>query len=500
MESKKGIPFHRKVGFFLGIILFLLFLFIPISGMEPNAQKTAAITFLVASWWITEAIPLPATSLLPLILFPVFGVLKMKDAAAPYANQYIFLLMGGFFIAMAMQKWELDKRIGLYVIKIFGANPKMLILGFIVATSFLSMWISNSATAMMMMPIGFSILNQIKKNISEENEKYFAKFGAGLMLSIAYGASIGGIGTLVGTFPNVIFAGYVSENLKDVPPITFFTWLKIGFPVTILMIPIIWLYITKVLLPSGKINLKETSALAINEIKKLGKMKLGEKVVLIIFIITCFLWTFREDIDAGFIKIPGWSSIFPNPKEITDATVAIAMAILLFIIPIDLKKGEFALDWEWAKKTSWGTLILFGGGFTIGKAFEASGLSSWLGSLIGNVEVIHPLLYIFLINFIVTFLTEVTSNTAIVQILLPIMAAIAKSLNVHPFLLMIPITISASCAFMLPAGTPPNAIVFSTGYVTIGQMAKSGFAMNIIGIILITLTCYFITLPLLGIS
>jgi sodium-dependent dicarboxylate transporter 2/3/5 len=497
--ENKGLPLSRKVGLLLGILLFLVILLIPTGDpvtqkdLSPQAKKTAAVAALMAVWWISEAIPIYVTALVPIVLFPLLGVADIRDVTSPYANHFVFLMMGGFFIAMAMQRWRLERRIALHIIRMFGANPRSLILGFMSATAFISMWISNTATTMMMMPIGLGILIQVQEGIKEQDKRYLANFGIALMLGIAYAANVGGIGTLVGTFPNGVFAGYIEENLKEMPRISFATWLKIGLPVTLCFLPIIWLYLG-VVSPVRRFTSGTTEVIEA-ELKAMGKIKRGEIAVLIIFIMTCLLWIFRKELKLGFLTIPGWSSILPDPDSISDATVAVLAALALFLTPVDLKRGEFALNWEWAKRTPWGLLLLFGGGFALGSAFKVSGLSSWIGLRLEGIGAIHPIFYILFVSLMVTFLTEVTSNTATTQILLPIMHSVSIGLGIHPFLLMIPTTISASCAFMLPVATPPNAIVFGTGYIAIHQMAKIGLGLNIIGAVLITLLTYLFIIP-----
>ncbi|MBU1626514.1 SLC13 family permease [bacterium] len=483
----------RMIGFFVGLALFLVIFFMPTpDGMTIQSKRVAAVAILMAVWWICETLPLAATSVIPLVAFPLMGILSSKNTASAYADQNVMLFMGGFFIAMAIQKWNLHQRIALHIIKLVGTEPKRLILGFMIASAFLSMWISNTATTLMMLPIAYSValhFETLKKNADDKNKLIFKNFSTALMLGIAYSCSIGGIGTLVGTPPNIVFAGSVHRLFPEFKEIGFLQWMSFGVPFVLIFLPLCWFFLVFILFKLGGIKSltgTDTSHVIKEEIDNLGRMSRGERLSLFCFCLTAFLWIFRAPINLGFVVIPGWSDLFPNPKFIRDSTVAMLMSLVMFAIPVDIKKGEYLLDWEWAKKIPWGILLLFGGGFALASGIQESGLALWIGQNLEFLSHIPSIMMIASICFIMTFLTELTSNTAITTIMMPILAASASKLGIHPYLMMIPATISASCAFMLPVATPPNAIVMGSGYVNIDQMAKSGLGLNLIGVILVT--------------
>jgi sodium-dependent dicarboxylate transporter 2/3/5 len=497
---------RQKIGLFFGISLFIFILFLPpAAGMSIQAKNAGAVALLMATWWITEAIPIPVTALLPLILFPLLSIMSAKDVALRYADQNIFLFMGGFFIAMAMQRWDLHKRIALHIVNILGTSPRKIILGFMIATAFLSMWISNTATTMMMFPIGLAVIihveNMIKKEkleIHRENGKFH--FGLALMLGIAYSASIGGIATLVGTPPNIVFAGIFRSLFPQAPEIGFLDWLKIGLPCVIILLPITWLYLTRIILPPRLKKIPGGKDVIEKDLKALGPMKIGEKLTLIVFIMVALAWIFRQNIDIGIFTIPGWSHLLGISEYIHDSTIAMCGAVLLFLLPVNFKKREFVLNWQWAVRIPWGIILLFGGGFALAAGFQTSGLAQWIGERLSFLCGIPVILMILCICLLLTFLTEVTSNTATTTMMMPVLGSMAVAMAVHPFLLMIPATISASCAFMLPVATPPNAIIFGSGYVRIPDMARAGFFLNFIGAIIITLLVYFLVIPIFRIN
>jgi sodium-dependent dicarboxylate transporter 2/3/5 len=471
----------KKLALVLGpLSFFVLTFFDAPSGMPESAYLMLGVTLWVAIWWVTEAVPIAVTALLPLILFPTTGIMKIAETTATYGDKYVFLYLGGFFLAIAIEKWNLHKRIALYIINIIGTNIYKVILGFMVATAFLSMWISNTATSVMMLPMGMSIVSQLKDNpTTVENENSI--FGKALMLSIAYSASIGGIATLIGTPPNLVMAGFVQKTYGI--EITFWQWLKFGLPISILLLSIAWFYLTRVAFkfkqkefPGGK---KEINRL----IKQLGPMQFEEKLVLIVFIATALCWITRSFILQSLI--PG----------IDDTIIAMGAAIVLFILPTKNKK-ENIITWEDSVKIPWGIILLFGGGMALAAGFQTTGLAIWLGSQVDLLIGISLFLLIFIIITAVNFLTEVTSNLATTAMLMPILAPIAVSLDVNPFILIVATTTAASCAFMLPVATPPNAVVFGSGYLKILDMIKSGFWMNIISILILTLMVYYV-LPVL---
>jgi len=494
----KHFTLRQQVGLFGAIPVFVITLWLISldTNININAQYVLAISVLMAWCWITEALPIPATALIPMALFPILGVQKAKEVGSAYGDSNIFLFMGGFFLAITMQKWGLHRRLALHIIKIIGTSPRKIILGFMVATAILSMWISNTATTMMMYPIGLAIVLHVSDlEKAEKQENNLNTFRTALMLGIAYAASIGGVGTLIGTPPNIVLVSQLGHIFPDAPEIGFFQWMKIGVPLVILFLPITWFFITRIALPVKRESLPGGGDLINSELEKMGKASTGEKLTLMMFIITALAWIFRQNIEFGFFTLPGWSNILRNASFINDSTVAIFAAIILFAIPVDLKRGQFLLDWANARKIPWGILILFGGGIALAKGFESTGLASWIGLKLQLFANVPTLIMILLVCLMLTFLTEVTSNTAITTLFMPILAAAAVATNIHPLLLMIPASMSASCAFMLPVATPPNAIIFGSGNVTIPQMAKTGFALNLVGAILITVLVYLIAIP-----
>ncbi|MFP6583258.1 MAG: DASS family sodium-coupled anion symporter, partial [Candidatus Hydrogenedentota bacterium] len=416
----------------------------------------------------------------------------------------IFLFMGGFFIAMAMQKWNLHERIALNIVVRTGTNPSRLVLGFMLATAFLSMWISNTATTLMMLPIGMAVIDEMRKRSGASD---VAKFAVCLLLGIAYSASIGGVATLIGTPPNGVLLTNYSDMFQHAdmavkaPEIGFVQWMMIGIPFTAIMLPLTWLLLTRVLYHFKDLHFEGAREEIQNRLEGLGKMSKGERIVLVVWIMTALSWIFLKDIKLGSVTIPGWANLFPNSAYIRNSTVAIFFAIVLFAIPVDLKKREFALDWEWAKRIPWGVLVLFGGGLALARAFNATGLVQWTGDKLTLLDGVPPFVVIICVALMLTFVTELTSNVATTSIMLPILGgAVAPALGVNPLMLMIPATISASCAFMLPVATPPNAIVFGGGEITVSQMARSGLLINVMGVIVVTLITYFLAVPVFEIT
>ncbi len=484
---KKQIDFlstKQIIGFFLGIFLFLIVIFFTnLSPSNPKVTRMAASALLIAVWWITEALPIPVTSLLPLILFPLLGIMKGKAVSKVYMNHNIFLFIGGFFIALAMEKWNLHKRIALNILSFIGDRPRRLVLGFMIATAFLSMWISNTATTMMIMPIGLSIISQMERlNIDKKKVK---KIGLVIMIATAYSASIGGIATLIGTPPNISFSRIFSITFPKAPEITFAKWFFTAFPISIVFLIITWVLLVFVLVKLDNQPIFGGSNIIEMEKKELGPFSFEEKVVFIIFILTALLWIFRNKIEIGHIVIPGWSELLGLSKFVDDGTIAIATSTILFMIP-SKKKREFIMDWKTAVKIPWGVILLFGGGFALASGFKASGLSAWIGNLFKGFTVNSSFIITIITCTVITFLTEMTSNTATTEMILPILASVAVALKINPLTVMVPATISASCAFMLPVATPPNAIVYASGYIEMSQMAKFGIILNIVGIILVS--------------
>ena len=475
----------KKVGLFLGPILFILLLLIDApAGMKPEAMKVAAVTVLMAIWWITEAVPIPATSLLPIIMYPTLGVMKASEATAPYANQTIYLFIGGFFIAVAMERWNLHKRIALHTIRVVGLSPAMMTLGFMIATAAISMWVSNTACAMMMVPIGLAVITQVtgkssKEILSGSTGLFEMNFAKGLMLGIAYAASIGGVATIIGTPPNTIMVGMM-DSMYGVQ-ITFAQWLLFGLPLSIIMMVSTWVLLTKFLFPTGDLKLSEGRDVIDREIAKLGTITYQEKVVLGVFSLVAIAW-----VAGSFVKI----------SFINDTVIAMMGTLLLFIIPSDWKKGEFILDWKTAVKIPWDIVLLFGGGFAVAGAFGKTGLAKWMSEQLTLLDGVSVLIFVLIATLLVVFLTEVTSNTATATLLVPIMGSAAVAMGVHPFATIIAACVGASFAFMLPVATPPNAVVFGSGAVRIMDMMKAGIWLNIIGtIVIVAFTVYL--LPML---
>jgi sodium-dependent dicarboxylate transporter 2/3/5 len=452
----------------------------------------AAVAILMATWWITEAIPLAATAILPMLLFPMLGIMTGKATAPLYVNSTIFLFMGGFMIALAMERWQLHRRIALLVIRTIGGGPTRIVLGFMGASAFLSMWISNTATAVMMLPIGLSIVLQMEREFEETDTRNFA---VALMLGIAYAASVGGAATLVGTPPNLALQRVFELTFPSGPGISFGQWFAMALPISLLMLGIIWVALTQVFFRSPG-HLQVDKSIVAREYKALGSMSFEERVVLVVFVCTALLWVFREDLVLGFVAIPGWSGLLPDPKSVDDGTVAIFMAMLLFFIPTRSEQGRTQgatlLDAGVFQNLPWGIILLFGGGFALAKGFQVTGLAEFLGSRLQLLQNFPPFLMVGLICLTLTFLTEVTSNTATTQMILPILASLGVAMGENPLLLMIPATLSASCAFMMPVATPPNAIVFGSGRIRIGDMVKTGFFINIVGVIVISVLFYFL--------
>lgn len=469
------------------LISLSLVLFGDLEPGNPSVTYTLAIAILMAIWWITEAVPLAVTALLPVALFPLFGVADGKSISAMYFNYLIFLFLGGFLMALAMERWDLHRRIAIKVLMFFGISPGRILMGFMVATAFLSMWMSNTATTMLMIPIALSIVYKLEEIVGK---KELGSYSVGLLLGIAYSASIGGIATLVGTPPNLSFARIANILFPAMPEISFANWLIFAIWITGLLFVTAWVLLFLMYRPKTAwkgVNRAEFR----KEYQLLGKAKPEEKIIFVLFVAMALLWVFRSGFHIGFVNIPGWSDLFENPGYINDGTVAIAIAALLFIIPSKTSKGERLMNWETANRLPWHIVLLFGGGFALAQGFVDSGLSLWFGKELSGLAGTHPMILTSVIVTMMSFLTELTSNIASTEMILPILAGMAVSIQVNPLLLMIPATLAASLAFMLPVATPPNAIVFGTGKLQIIDMVKTGFLLNLAGIIVTTLVTYF---------
>lgn len=477
----------QMIGLFLGPLLFVLtLLFFQPEGLSTEARGVLASTIWIATWWITEAIPIPATSLLPLVLFPLTNSLDMKVTASSYGDETIFLFMGGFIIALAMEKWNLHRRIAISIISMVGTNMDRIVLGFMIATGFLSMWISNTATAMMMIPIGLAIINQVADGLKNDpsidtSPQRFA-FGKALMLGIAYSASLGGIATLIGTPPNTLLAGAINKMYGI--ELSFAGWMLFGVPFAWIFIFVTWIYLVKIAFPSKLKTMPGGRAVIDKQKKDLGEASFEEKLVFIVFALAAFSWITRTFLLSKFVD------------GLTDGMIAVIFALVLFALPSANRKGERLMDWQTAVKLPWGILLLFGGGLAIASGFVGTGLSEWIGTQLMGLEGVSVIVLIFLVAALVLGLTEITSNTATASMMFPIMASLAVALGVHPYALMIAAGVAASCAFMLPVATPPNAAVFGSGYIKIKDMMKAGFALNVFGVVFITLAIYFL-LPIM---
>lgn len=467
----------RKIGLGLGPLLFLIILLIPApEGLTIEGWKVIAIAAFMLVWWVTEAVPLAVAALLPIVLLPLLGVSSMKEATAPYANPVVFLFMGGFMIALAMEKWELHRRIALNIVLKTGTNANGIILGFFLATAAISMWISNTATTVMMLPIATSVIALLAKDQEGASEKGIRYFALGMMLAIAYGSNIGGTATIIGTPPNVVFAGYMREAFDY--EVSFAKWMLMALPFTISLLLIAYFLIVKILYPNKLGNFAGAEALIQKEVAELGRMSRGEKRTLIIFVSTALLWIFRA----------GLNSILPG-LNLSDEGIAMMATVALFVVPIDWGENRFVLEWRDTDRLPWGILLLFGGGLSLADALASTGIIDLIGNQFSHLQGANVFIILGLAT-VSLLLTEVMSNVALVTIFLPVVGGIAQGAGINPLEVCIPVTMAASCAFMLPMSTPPNAIVFASGHVSIPQMFKAGIWLNLITILLISFVVY----------
>jgi sodium-dependent dicarboxylate transporter 2/3/5 len=476
----------QLLGLVLGpAVAVALLLLPPPDGLALAGWRTAAIGLWMAIWWMTEAAPIPVTALLPLVLFPLLGVAAMPAAASPYANPLIFLFLGGFLIALAMQRWNLHRRIALNIIRIMGTRPRNLVGGFLVASALLSMWVSNTATALMMLPIGLSVVQLSLGGAGARYTGGSSHFAITLMLAIAYGSSIGGMATLIGTPTNAFMVGFLAETYGF--QIGFVDWMMVGVPLVLVALPMTHIALTRIVYPIGMTELAGGRELILAELHGLGAMTRAEKTIAAVFACVALLW----------ITQPLFADVVPG---ITDTGIAMAGALLLFVLPVDFRRGVFVLDWETAEKLPWGVLLLFGGGLSLAGAVAATGLADWIGAALAGVGALPPVVIVLIVTTIVVFLTELTSNTATAAAFLPVMASLALGIGENPLLLAVPTVIGASCAFMLPVATPPNAIVYGSSFITIPQMARAGFVLNLMFIGLITGIVYTLAAIVFGIE
>ncbi len=522
-------PVAARIGLWAGPILALsVFFLLPDDGLSHAARACGGVATLMAVWWMTEALPLEATALLPLILLPLTGVYAgdgaFKKAAAPFADPAIFLFLGGFMIALAIEKWGLHRRIALLTLLAVGTSPARLVGGFLLATGLVSMWISNTATTVMMLPIGLAIVHLLTHQFSRDaregeapaepggeaarqeprppderppeprppNASDAANFASSLLLGIAYAASLGGFATLIGTPPNIYFAGYMrQQNL----PIEFGRWMLFALPLSAIYLLIAWLLLTRVLFPVRLKQIAGGRELIEDEYRKLGPVSRGEWIVLVVFLCTATLWIVRSPLARW-----NWlASHFPGIASLDDSLVAMAGAIALFLIPVDPARHVFALDWKTAVKLPWGVLLLFGGGLSLAAALTDSGLAEWIGQQVGVLGRLPTFWQIVLIVALIVFTGELTSNLAAVVALMPILFEVASGLKVDPLLLCVPAVVAASCGFMLPVATPPNAIVFGSGRIRLGQMVRAGFWLDVVAVVLIPVYTYLVGGAVLGV-
>ncbi|MFW6067538.1 MAG: SLC13 family permease [Myxococcota bacterium] len=461
------------------------------SDLGADGRVTASLAAWMAIWWLTEAIPLAATALLPLVVLPLSGARSLEDTAPPYAHPLIFLFLGGFLLALAMERWGLHRRIALHTLRRFGSDRRRTVGGFMAVAAFMSMWTSNTATAIVMLPIALSVIERIGGEAEREGAGRDPSFAPSLLLGIAYAASIGGMGTIIGTAPNLFLASFIRDNL-DVE-IGFADWMRIGVPLVVVLVPLTWLLLTRVLydveaapLPGGR----ETFDRALTEI---GPIRRPEVMVLVVFVLTAAGWLARPSLQE--MAVAGTKPF----AGLSDAGIAVAAAVLLFVLPVGRGSGEQLLDWEAAARVPWDILLLFGGGLSLAAALRDTGVAEFLGAQVAGLAVLPDVLVVLLVTAMVVFLTELTSNTATTAALVPVLAGVAPAVGLHPYALIFPAALSASCAFMLPVATPPNAIIFGSGRVSIAQMARTGFWLNLLAIAVLSLYTIYVALPLLGI-
>jgi sodium-dependent dicarboxylate transporter 2/3/5 len=508
---------RQRVGIVLGPILFLATgLALGAQGLPVAASWTGAVVVLMATWWMTEPIPLWATGCIPLVTYPVIGAARFHEVALQYFDPVNFLFLGGMLIAGAMQQWGLHRRIALGIIAAIGASPRRIVLGFMLSTGFVSLWISNTATTVMMFPIAMAVLLKLSEQPTTD-QRQLRRFGLALMLGIAYAASIGGIGSKIGTAPNVIMIKQAQEVLDR--DIDFVTWFTVGLPIVLVTLPVVYLFLTRVAARVPESGFAGSHDVIAAERAGLGRMHAGERIAFVAFLTAASLWIFRKDLEFGVFTVPGWSrlvtfgweDVIGRPlstlppalaklmaQDVGDAAVSMAVAVALLLIPVSLRPARMALDLSRAAKAPWLLLVLLGGGLAMAYGMQQSGLSGWLAGLLEGIGPVSPYAAFLLVSFSSLALTEVASNVATASILVPLVAAGAESFGLHPAPLMFAATLSASFGFMLPAGTPPNAIVYSSGYITVPQMVRAGIAVDIFGALLVATFCWLLVPWILG--
>lgn len=529
--TNSGTDRAASAGLIIGPVLFVVILVLPLpSGMTVEARRLLATTAWMSAWWLTQAIPIAATSLMPVLLFPLLGIQSPDAVSSAYINKLVFLFLGGFIIALGIERWGLHQRIALHIVRVLGTSLRKVILGFMLATAFLSMWISNTASTLLMTPIAVALVISLQDALASRTDSEvrtidntidrngpLGAFGICLMLGIAWSSSIGGMTTLVGTVTNVQFVGLWESRFPAGPQISAGGWLAAFGPIGIVMILVTWVVLTYRMPTPGKdaVNRQFFG----DRLRAIGKPTRSEWLMLGVFLATAMLWTFRRPLVFGDVTlVGGWEAVVESflfetlqadpltfPKGVVhDSTVAIGMAVLMFVLPGERStsgQSQRLMDWQTAQKLPWAILLLVGGGFAIASAFQETGLAEWVGdAFAGAVDGWQIWALVAAICFLLTFLTEFATNVVVVSVIMPVLAEASLRLNIDPRLLMLPAAASASCAFMLPIGTPPNAIVFSSGVLSMGDMARKGLLLNLIGVAMLTLATVFYLVPHLGLS
>lgn len=464
---------QRNIGLYVGPVVMGAIIALPTpSDLPSEGHAAAAIGCMMAVWWMTEAVPLAVTAMLPLVLFPVFGINDLATTAASYAHPLIFLFLGGFMLARTMQRWQLHKRLAFFVLRFGGSHPAAVIASLMVTTAFLSLWVSNTATTMVMLPIGQSIAATVGTGRSDRAGRVLKDFGPALMLGIAYAATIGGMGSIIGTPPNALFAAFMHDSYGF--EIGFAEWMMLGVPIVVVLLPLTWLVLTRVVFRVSALEKGDDRTDLLVNIEELGPMSRGERLIATLMVVVACLWIFRPLLNQF---LPGF--------VLTDAGIAITAAVMLFIVPVRYRDGVYLLNWKEAAKIRWDVLILFGGGLALADAISSSNLAAWISTLSGVLENLPFVVVILAATVVIVYLGELASNTAMAAIFLPIAGATAIGLGQDPILLALPVVLAASLGFMLPVATPPNAIVYGSGAVTAHQMLRAGALINIIGIVIV---------------
>lgn len=463
---------------------------------NPAVTRTAAVALVMAAWWLTGVVSFAVTALLPVVLFPMLGIMDASDVASYYMNDVIFVFLGGFILALAMQRWLLHRRIALRILLLIGMRPRSMLFGFMAPTFFLSMWISNTATTMMLVPIAVAIIMRFEET---HDDPALPRYTSGLLLGIAYSASVGGVATLIGTPPNLALARILTVSFPEAPELSFATWFFFGFPLALVLFAVLYAGLAAVSC-RGMHGLRLDRAVIREQYEALGPMSGEERMVSTAFLALALLWLTRPGLELGAWHIPGWAALFGENAFIRDGTVAMTVAVVLFLLPAPSEPGGRVMNWHMTRDLPWEIVILFGGGFALAAGFQSSGLSAWVGNHLNVLAQLHPITLVLLICLSISFLTELTSNTATSQVILPIIAALSVRAEMHPLLLMVPATLACSFAFMLPVATPPNAIVFGTRRLRVAHMMRTGLAFNLVSVIVVTAAVFTLGRFVLGID